>query len=60
MEIPVPQASPDVSTIILDQLAEKFSHLLISDSTRIQEVTINHDALVGEMAAIENPTLDQQ
>ena len=44
MEIPVPQASPDVSTVTLDQLAEKFSHLSISDSTRTQEVTINHDS----------------
>ena len=44
MEIPAPQASPDVSTIILDQLAEKFSHLSISDLTRTQEVTINQDS----------------
>ena len=28
----------------LDQLAEKFSHLSIFDSTRTQEVTINHDS----------------
>ena len=44
MEIPAPQASPNVSTTMLDQLAEKFSHLSISDSTRTQEVTINHDS----------------
>ena len=44
MEILVPQASLDVSMITLDQLAEKFSHLSISDSTRTQEVTINHDS----------------
>ena len=40
----MPQALPDVSTTTLDQLAEKFSHLSISDSTRTQEVTINHDS----------------
>ena len=44
MEIPTPQASPDVSMITLDQLTEKFSHLSISDSTQTQEVTINHDS----------------
>ena len=44
MEIPSPQASLDVSTITLDQLAEKFLHLSISDSTQTQEVTINHDS----------------
>ena len=44
MEISAHQASLDVSTITLDQLAEKFSHLLISDSTQTQEVTVNHDS----------------
>ena len=44
MESPAPQASPDVSTTMLDQLAKKFLHLSISDSTRTQEVTINHDS----------------
>ena len=29
---------------MLDQLAEKFLHLSISDSTRTQEVTINHES----------------
>ena len=44
MEISASQASLDVSTTTLDQLAEKFSHLSISDSTQTQEVTINHDS----------------
>ena len=44
MEIPTPQASPDVSMTTLDQLAEKFSHLSISNPTGTQEVTINHDS----------------
>jgi len=44
MEILALQASPNVPTITLDQLAEKFPHLSISDSTRNQEVTINHDS----------------
>ena len=34
MEIPAPQALPDVSTTMLDQLAKKFSHLLFSDPTQ--------------------------
>jgi hypothetical protein len=38
MEISAPQASPDVSMTTLDQLAEEFSHLSISDSTRTREV----------------------
>jgi len=29
---------------MLDQLTEKFSHLSISNPTRTQEVTINHDS----------------
>ena len=44
MEISVPQASPDVLTTKLDQLAEKFPYLSISDPTRTQEVTINQDS----------------
>ena len=44
MQILAPQASPDASTITLDQLAEKFSHLSIFDPTRIQEVTCNHNS----------------
>jgi len=44
MEIPTPQASPDVLTTTLDQLAEKFSHLSISDQNRTQKVTINQDS----------------
>ena len=44
MEIPAPQASPDVSTITLDQLAKKFLHLSISNLTQTQEVTTNHDS----------------
>ena len=46
MEILVPQASLDVSMITLDQLAEKFSHLSISDPTRIEEVTINLESFL--------------
>ena len=44
MEILAPKASPDVLMATLDQLTEKFSHLSIFDSTRTQEVTINHDS----------------
>ena len=58
MEIPVPQASPDVSTITLDQLAKKFLHLSISDSTRTQEVTINHDSRsdMSPLSGLEIPS----
>ena len=44
MEILVPQASPNVSKATLDQLTVKFLLLSIFDSTRTQEVTINHDS----------------
>ena len=40
----MPQASPDVLMTTLDQLAKKFLHLSVSDPTRIQEVTINHES----------------
>ena len=33
MEILMPQVLPDVSTTMMDQLAEKFLHLSISDPT---------------------------
>ena len=58
MEILVPQASLDVSMITLDQLAEKFSHLSISDSTRTQEVTINHDSrsVKSPLSGLEIPS----
>ena len=58
----MPQASPDVSTITLDQLAEKFSHLSISDSTRTQEVTINHDSYsnTSPLFGLEIPSEVQQ
>jgi hypothetical protein len=44
MEILTPQVSLDVSTAMLDQLAEKFSHLLIFDSTWTREVIFNLDS----------------
>ena len=44
MEILVVQAPLAISTTTLDQLVEKFSHLSISNSTRTQEVSINHDS----------------
>ena len=58
MEILVPQASPDMSTTTLDQLAEKFLHLSISDSTRTQEVTINHDSRsdMSPLSGLEIPS----
>jgi hypothetical protein len=40
----VPQASPNILTITLDQLVEKLSHLLISDLTQTREVIINQDS----------------
>ena len=58
MEILAPQALPDVSTTMLDQLGEKFSHLSISDSTRTQEVTINHDSRLdtSPLSGLEIPS----
>jgi hypothetical protein len=44
MKISTPQVSPDVSMTTLDQLAEKFSHLSIFDSTQTREVIINQDS----------------
>ena len=44
IEISAPEVSPDVLMTTLDQLAEKFSHLSISDPAQTQEVNINHDS----------------
>jgi hypothetical protein len=55
MEISKPQASPDISTTMLDQLAEKFSHLSVSDSTRTREVIINQDSYL-DASRLEIPS----
>jgi hypothetical protein len=44
MEILALQASPDVSTTTLDQLAEEFSHLSISNPTQTREVITKQDS----------------
>jgi hypothetical protein len=44
MEISTPQVSPNISTATLDQLAEKFLNLSISDSTWTRVVIINQDS----------------
>jgi hypothetical protein len=54
MKISTPQVSPDVSMTTLDQLAEKFSHLSISDSTQTREVIINQDSY-SDMSGLEIP-----
>jgi cystathionine beta-lyase/cystathionine gamma-synthase len=55
MKISTPQVSLDVSTTTLDQLAEKFSYLSISDSTRTREVITNQDSHSG-MSGLEIPS----
>jgi hypothetical protein len=55
MEISKPQASPDISTTTLDQLAEKFLHLSVSDSTRTREVIINQDSYL-DTSGLEIPS----
>jgi len=44
MEILAPQTPPTISTTMLDQLAEKFSHLLLFDPTRTREANKNQDS----------------
>jgi hypothetical protein len=55
MEISTPQVPLDVSTTMLDQLAEKFSHLSIFDSTWTREVIINQDSH-SDMFGLEIPS----
>jgi hypothetical protein len=55
MEISAPQASPDVSMTTLDQLAEEFSHLLISNPTRTREVITQQDSH-SDMSGLEVPS----
>jgi hypothetical protein len=44
MEISAPQASPNVSTTMMDQLAEEFLHLSISDPTWTRKVITKQDS----------------
>ena len=57
MEIPAQQASPAASAT-LDLLAQKFSHLLISDLTRTREATENQDSHLdtSNLSELENPS----
>ena len=58
MEIPAPQAPLAVSTTTLDQLAEKFSHLSISDLTRTWEAGKNQDSHsdTSKLSGLEIPS----
>jgi hypothetical protein len=55
MEIPTLQAPPTIPTTALDQLAEKFSHLSISDLTRTREASKNQDSHsdMSELSGLE-------
>jgi hypothetical protein len=55
MEILAPQASLDVSMTTLDQLAEEFSHLTISESTRTREV-ITKQSSNSDTSGLEIPS----
>jgi hypothetical protein len=55
MEISAPQASTNVSTTTLDQLAEEFSHLSIFDPTRTREVITQQDSHLN-MSRLEVPS----
>jgi hypothetical protein len=64
MEIPAPQHALAAPAIVMDQLAEKFSQLSISDSTQISEAskqfdsgsaTINSESNPGSMPEVSGP-----
>jgi hypothetical protein len=58
MEIPALQAPLAISTTVLDQLAEKFSHLSISDLTWTREASMNQDTHLdmSDLSGLETPS----